>query len=473
MTPTTPATPMASPAPEPHTLPGELFDLLAAGGGGARAVHALAAGERSRRLLVLRDVVATARAGHADAEVTGRAYALLGELARAAPAALDEVISYPAVGAWALITLRRLVRGDPEADPARLAAIAAAVAARGRIPSTITVRATRDGVMLPSLGLARFPGAYPGQEAVVRVTPATTVVVLGDRTVPVPRSPRVEDDDWLGLCRIAVGAADRAAELVLDDVDPYRFPAFPTRGRCAPRLPADRVDRWRRVIGAGDRLLTGPLAYAADELRAGTRMLVPLVSPRIVSASSSLSIGCVALSLPPSPLAAARTLMHEMQHGKLSALMTLFPLIAEPTDERFYAPWRDDPRPLAGLFQGAYAHLGIARFWARRCEVETEPEAALYAQTELARWRRAALETTEVLLRTRRFTALGERFLRGMRASLTSLARIPVAAAAEAAAAALSARHRTRWLRAHGADADASEGLGFRPASSAPRSDEG
>ena len=28
-----------------------------------------------------------------------------------------------------------------------------------------------------------------------------------------------------------------------------------------------------------------------------------------------------------------------------------------------YAPWRDDPRPLGGLTQGAYAFFGIAAFW--------------------------------------------------------------------------------------------------------------
>ena len=27
-----------------------------------------------------------------------------------------------------------------------------------------------------------------------------------------------------------------------------------------------------------------------------------------------------------------------------------------------YLPWRDDPRPAAGLLQGAYAHVGVTEF---------------------------------------------------------------------------------------------------------------
>lgn len=34
--------------------------------------------------------------------------------------------------------------------------------------------------------------------------------------------------------------------------------------------------------------------------------------------------------------------------------------------QRFYAPWRDDARPVSGLLQGAYAYLGLSRFWRQR-----------------------------------------------------------------------------------------------------------
>ena len=54
------------------------------------------------------------------------------------------------------------------------------------------------------------------------------------------------------------------------------------------------------------------------------------------------------------------TLTHELQHTKLNAVMYLFELLEPVAGERFYAPWRDDPRPLGGFLQGIYAFFGIA-----------------------------------------------------------------------------------------------------------------
>ena len=49
----------------------------------------------------------------------------------------------------------------------------------------------------------------------------------------------------------------------------------------------------------------------------------------------------------------------------------MIPLM-KPCNERVYAPWRPEPRPVVGLLQGVYAHLGIARFWGAQWHVETE-----------------------------------------------------------------------------------------------------
>ena len=82
------------------------------------------------------------------------------------------------------------------------------------------------------------------------------------------------------------------------------------------------------------------------------------------SATSPAAFGAIATSWPPSPVSMAETLVHEFQHLKLCGLMDMLPLI-EPCDERGYAPWREDPRPVGGLLQGVYAFTGIVRFWAR------------------------------------------------------------------------------------------------------------
>lgn len=61
---------------------------------------------------------------------------------------------------------------------------------------------------------------------------------------------------------------------------------------------------------------------------------------------------------------------HELQQLKRSALLDVAAL-TEPDDRRCYAPWRDDPRPVSGLLQGAYAFLGVSSF--RRTRRRTWP----------------------------------------------------------------------------------------------------
>lgn len=49
---------------------------------------------------------------------------------------------------------------------------------------------------------------------------------------------------------------------------------------------------------------------------------------------------------------------------------------------RYYAPWRDHPRPAVGLLQGAYAHVGVTEFWWRR-----RKSALSAARSHLAHWK--------------------------------------------------------------------------------------
>ena len=53
------------------------------------------------------------------------------------------------------------------------------------------------------------------------------------------------------------------------------------------------------------------------------------------------------MALPADGETLALLLIHEFQHVKLGAVLDLLDL-CDPADRRlFYAPWRDDPRPLA------------------------------------------------------------------------------------------------------------------------------
>ena len=66
----------------------------------------------------------------------------------------------------------------------------------------------------------------------------------------------------------------------------------------------------------------------------------------------------------------ADTFIHEMAHSRLFALEdcgTFFDEAAcDPVaDERYYSPWRDDPRPLRGVLHGVYVYVPVCVFWQR------------------------------------------------------------------------------------------------------------
>jgi HEXXH motif-containing protein len=78
-----------------------------------------------------------------------------------------------------------------------------------------------------------------------------------------------------------------------------------------------------------------------------------------------------AMSARPDRYTCVPTLVHEIQHLKLRALLDLITLTLPDDGSRYYAPWRPDPRPVSGLLQGAYAFLAVSVFWRRqgqRCD---------------------------------------------------------------------------------------------------------
>jgi uncharacterized protein len=88
------------------------------------------------------------------------------------------------------------------------------------------------------------------------------------------------------------------------------------------------------------------------------------------------------------------------------------------TEQRlFFAPWRDDPRPIGALLQGSYAHLGVTDYWRLRRHMVSGP-AALDAAERFARWRLLTAEAIETLRFSGALTTLGSRFVEGMRATM-------------------------------------------------------
>ncbi|TLS44133.1 HEXXH motif domain-containing protein [Streptomyces montanus] len=442
--------------PLPHRMPGAMFDAVAAGSGGAQALRLLARSEHSRRLAGAYAVTAAAReAGGTVAEEAENAWRLFTAAARAAPGEAAAVLTHPSAGPALVGLLARLTQREPqEPPPVRwFTALAAAAVVRAGLPERVEWPVDGPSVALPSLGRARFPGAVPGDRAEVCVEAAgrARITVPGaspaDGPVTVPGQPYHSEGRWQGAHLLTTLADD--APLLLDVLDQ---PCFPKASRYRAGLGADEVSRWTAVAREACRLLRADHEDQYAELAAGPRLLVPLTSPGRgnVSGSSAETFGCMALSLPRSATGFAVTMAHEIQHNKFAALLHLFDLFEPGGRERFYAPWRPDPRPLLGLFHGAYAHLGVARFWDRRRETEPDPTLRHIAQVQFARWRLGAREATHVVLASGRLTPLGHRFAERMLNSLDALCRLPVPARAVHRAESTARAHRAAWRDRNG-----------------------
>jgi len=326
------------------------------------------------------------------------------------------------------------------AEPAGLCAVAAAAAIRARLSAEIEVPPMGGVVMLPSLGLA----AVAGGSATVRSGGSGAGVLSAHGQVDVPADPHQDAPGWQALRRLRAGSF----EVLIDDLDPFRMPATVD---VAPRLGAADVDRWDVALCDAWPLLMRHHPHIAAEVVGAIRVIVPLtVPPRgQVSSSSAENFGAIALSEPPDLRTFAVTLAHEVQHLKLSALLDVVSLTRPDDGRRFYAPWRDDPRPVSGLLQGAYAYLGVSGFW--RCQRHLDHGSArIRAHAEFARWREATANVVETLRASGLLTPVGLDFVEGMARAVGRWQHEPVPAGALALARREAGQHLADWRAAHG-----------------------
>ncbi|HEV2371298.1 MAG TPA: HEXXH motif domain-containing protein [Streptosporangiaceae bacterium] len=326
------------------------------------------------------------------------------------------------------------------AQPGGLRAIAAAAAIRAGISTEIEVPTVSGLAMLPSLGGA----AVDDGVAVVRQGADGAEVLSAGSPIPVPGDPNQEAPGWFAVRQLRAGSFTA----LIDDVDPFRMPAEPT---VADRLRSADIDRWNTVLQEAWALLVTHHSDIARELAAAIRSVVPLAPPAHgqVSTSSAETFGAVALSKPPDARVFAVTLVHEVQHLKLSALLDIVRLVSPDDGRLFYAPWRDDPRPVGGLLQGAYAYVGVSRFW-RKQRLLDRGDDALGAHAEFARWRAAALFVVETLEVSGGLTPAGMEFVQGMAHTLRGWQEEAVPKEAQQLADDDAQEHLARWQSANG-----------------------
>jgi HEXXH motif-containing protein len=441
-----------------HRLEPGLLDALAAGGS-APAVRWLAGVRRSRTMILVRAVRdLAAAAGHPQAALARDGYAALARVHRVAPAAAEALLTAPAVGAWAASTAAALAGAAPAAGagsavaeagaaavagsaggsgltgsaaPGWLAVVAAAAALRGGVPLVLAVPTDgRAALRLPGLGTAVLPEHAElefwsdGERAELRG---------GRHAVDLPRRLHQPAPGWHPTPRVETAHRGSTLQVTLDSLD--------GDGDGYGELP---LDWWQHRLAAGWRLLVRHHARVAAEVAAGIRMVAPLAASVGVLQSVTYrdAFGCVAMTPPPSARWVALTFAHEVQHAKLSVLTDVVALTRPDREALFYAPWRSDVRPVAGLLHGLYAHLGVAGFWRRQRRHEPPGKERFRAEVEYVRWREACEEAAATLRASQLLTPAGTRFVAAQERVLRRWAADNVPAAAAATARAEADRHR-------------------------------
>jgi HEXXH motif-containing protein len=443
-----------------HRLSAAGFHELARGGGGRAVVEELLATERSRRMLLLRALY-DALSGNGPPPEAGaavschEAWPLLERAQRTAPEAFEDVLMSPNTGMWLSLALRRLRGASLEDTPlwvvaGHLSALAASAGVRAGLDFSIAVPVRRGIAFLPTLGCAELKVTERWSTARVEARDGQLRITGEQDTVLVEPGGEHSAPGWRAVRRVALGTAG-PKRLALEEFDPYR--TFPRPSEPLPLSAAD-ARAWQDMLTEAWEILLRDEPESADAMRAGITSVTPTPARerfRPYSVTAGDAFGGVMASRPDDAAQLAATLVHEFQHIKLGSLMRLRPLNASGPDlgpeELFYAPWRDDPRPLGGLLQGIYAFAGVTRFW-RTHRHSADAEHAPLAHFEFALWRTQVWSTVNLVRTHERLTPLGRSLLDALRERCAGWLDEPVPDVERRLAQEVAADHRARW-RAH------------------------
>ncbi|MET9623282.1 HEXXH motif domain-containing protein [Streptomyces sp. NPDC006464] len=390
----------------------------------------------TRRLVLLKALLVRARSERdaVDPGVFRRfetSWRLLEQVERRCPGVVRDVLDYPTTGLWLAVALTGRTGPSLDRHLGRLESLAVTAALRAGRPLDLAVEAPDGLLSLPGVGRLRLRGPGPvrirARSRVVRLYDesapyaAPTVLLLTDRGggTLVGRGP-----DWAGLPVLPASTAR------LDDLDPYRVPpgGFGDPVRTATDHAATDRSGWAAHWRAAQDLLARVDADRAAEISRGVRALVPLepTGPRSVGATMSAAPGAVLTSPAAGAPDLAETLVHEIHHSKLATLHELFPLYASGRTALHRVGWRPDPRPVAGVFQGAYAHLALADLWRRAAASPRAPGSwRRYAGQQFDDIHDQVGEALAILVQSDELTTEGREFAVGMAEHHASLGGRP------------------------------------------------
>lgn len=356
-------------------------------------------------------------------------------------AAVADVLLYPTVGVWLTRALHNTRPGRSTIWPeiGYLQVIAAAAAVRCGHPCTMRVPVWHGVVSLPTVGHARIPGSFPvgsvtvvsaGVDSRLEVNRAVTIPLHGTTAAFTPATQQVRASRGLTL------------RTWLEDTDPYH-------GLSEPHPPIELTGpefaEWGKLVGEAWDILTLSHPESARELAIGLRTLGPIEPDAdTVGASASAAFGAIRLSAGGSAPDVAEALVHEMQHSKLNALLTLVKLTTDDGACRYLAPWRDDPRPLVGVVHGVYAFTCGIEFWLRQEATAAEAEVRKIA-FNIAHRRVQVRRALHTLMTSGNLTRPGEALVEAVSARLSRCEQAPISPTVMRTVEMMTADHRALW----------------------------
>ncbi|WP_432838828.1 HEXXH motif domain-containing protein [Dactylosporangium sp. CA-092794] len=378
------------------------------------------------------------------------AWSLLDRAYRADPDATEDVLAHPQVGVWLAYTLRRLETGGDSppssaplwVDVGYLHAVGVAAGARAGLSFELAVPLRAGFAVLPTLGVAAF--ADGPQLATAHADAGHLRLVAGDLVV----HARSGAAGWREPATVEAESDGIRLVVELVDHDAYRELQV---ARDPQPLSEQQIAAWREHVTRAWALLVREHRGRAESMAVGLRTLAPSRRRKLfrpMSASGAEAFGGISLSEPDDAVQMAVTLVHEVQHHRLGALQHLLTLVEDVPERRFYAPWRDDPRPLNGLLQGAYAFAGITDFWCVRRRHARGADLAI-AELEQALWWRQTLLALDILAGSERLTGHGSKFVAILRQEVERSGADGFPDPARRSAARLAVDHRALWRAAN------------------------
>jgi HEXXH motif-containing protein len=411
------------------------------------------------------------RAGTRSTSFPSRAVA--GTVAEASLSPARARLLSPLVGPWVRCCLRGLdaasrshteqLVGELGQDLAHFSALAAAAAARAGLSFAVRLTA-RDGVLtLPSLGALHTAEPKGVEVEAVHRRGLLTLRQSGAADVTVHLESGIgawsAAPAWSPAYALP-GLLPGAAPMPLDDLDPYRtVRGGPRHHRLSGPVTLDDAERKRWLqawAGTAPALRLGG-EHRVVEAAALLRCLIPLAAPPgadadghgggSCSGTRREAFGALLSSTPPTAATFAATLVHELQHTKLSALSDMATLHHAGPQERYFAPWRPDPRPYDGLLQGAYSHLALADFFQSCALVVAHRAHREFAWARHARCREQVGAVLPTLVGSPDLTALGRQFVDQMVAVYERMAEHPAPREHGVRARAYVSAARALWMR--------------------------